>query len=481
MANGQQTLHSIDESLQQVRTELREMDRQIQSVSDEGVRLRQAAAALYQRLAELRLDELAKGSVRERLSDADRRVNQLLEQRNEQLANQERELDACHARQLELEQQRQAQRNLVATASQALDRAEAATQERLRHDPDYQKQLDTAHQAEDIATQALEKTEQAEEDRLEKGKPYESDPLFMYLWQRKFGTSEYQANSLMRLLDNWVARLCRYHAARPNFAMLNEIPVRLREHWQRLKTDADKEFAALEELEEAAAAEDQIPELRAELVQAQQKSDEIDLAIQQQEEQYRQLVEQRSAFAAGQDDYSRQSSDLLLQELQRESLVQLRRRAARTATAEDDQIIRQLTDLDEEYHEVEEILDQHRQVHQRHLNRLNELEEIRRKFKQNRYDSTHSTFANGALLGSMLTEFLRGMANSDELWKTIASQHRSDQMQSDPWFGSGGFGRKSGGVWKTPRSRAPRSNTTRTRSTTSRSRSSGGFRTGGGF
>ena len=52
----------------------------------------------------------------------------------------------------------------------------------------------------------------------------------MYLWNRGFGTSRYRAWPLMRALDGRVAHLVRFHEARPNYAMLLEIPIRLREH-----------------------------------------------------------------------------------------------------------------------------------------------------------------------------------------------------------------------------------------------------------
>ncbi|MEI2612964.1 MAG: hypothetical protein V9G20_30355 [Candidatus Promineifilaceae bacterium] len=84
-----------------------------------------------------------------------------------------------------------------------------------------------------IAGESLRKTEQAEADREQKGRPYRDDPLFMYLWERGFGTKTYRANNLVRWLDGLIAGLVGYPEARPNFAMLNEIPLRLREHAER--------------------------------------------------------------------------------------------------------------------------------------------------------------------------------------------------------------------------------------------------------
>src|ERR687889_294989 len=71
-----------------------------------------------------------------------------------------------------------------------------------------------------MAEQADKKARQAEADREEKRKPYEADPLFMYLWRRKFGTAAYRAGNFVRYIDRKVARLVRYDKARANYVML---------------------------------------------------------------------------------------------------------------------------------------------------------------------------------------------------------------------------------------------------------------------
>ena len=82
---------------------------------------------------------------------------------------------------------------------------------------------------------AEKKAEQAERDLAEKRVPYEADPLFMYLWRRGFGTGAYRANSFVRYFDRKVARLVGYQGARANYATLLELPVRIREHAERLR------------------------------------------------------------------------------------------------------------------------------------------------------------------------------------------------------------------------------------------------------
>ena len=79
------------------------------------------------------------------------------------------------------------------------------------------------------------KAVQAEADREEKRRPYEADPLFMYLWRRRYGTRDYRASNLVRYFDRKVAHLIGFETARINYAMLMELPDRLREHAERLR------------------------------------------------------------------------------------------------------------------------------------------------------------------------------------------------------------------------------------------------------
>ncbi|WP_026223141.1 hypothetical protein [Methylocystis rosea] len=78
--------------------------------------------------------------------------------------------------------------------------------------------------------QAQAKAAQAEADRARKRSPYEQDPLFMYLWARKYGATDYQARAFTRYMDGLVARLIRFREARQNYETLNRLLTRLHEH-----------------------------------------------------------------------------------------------------------------------------------------------------------------------------------------------------------------------------------------------------------
>ncbi len=106
--------------------------------------------------------------------------------------------------------------------------------------------------------EAEQKVRQAEADRDEKRRPYEADPLFMYLWRRGYRTRSYRANWLVRYFDRKVAHLIGFETARINYAMLMQLPIRLREHVDRLQNEASDHGHVLHLLDEA----EQKPELR---------------------------------------------------------------------------------------------------------------------------------------------------------------------------------------------------------------------------
>lgn len=89
---------------------------------------------------------------------------------------------------------------------------------------------------EEYLSRANRRLVQALRNQSDKGKAYENDPLFLYLWRAGWGTSEYSGRGIVRLIDGWVARLSRFEKARTAYWLLNEIPQRLQKHIQELET-----------------------------------------------------------------------------------------------------------------------------------------------------------------------------------------------------------------------------------------------------
>lgn len=389
MASGRDTLASLDAQLQQLRRETQALDAQVQATSKRVVELRQAQGLHYRRLAQLRLATLQRGPLL-------------------------RGLDA--------------------------------TQRRLADDAEHRTLLERARAADAVARQAEEKATRAEADRREKGRPYEADRRFMYLWARGYGTSGYRAGALVRLLDGWLARRIRYQDGRASYAMLLEIPRRLTEHARVQRQAADAAAEALRALEQTALAEDGAPELRATLEREQARLTGIDQDILAEEQVFRDLLARQAAFATGTDEYSVRAIEVLATELQGQGLESLRQEAMATPGPEDDTVVRDIALGEEEARRLEAAIGDQRAVYEGALERLRELEAVRRRFKEHRFDASHSDFPDQGILGVLLAEFMRGLLSSGQLWREIERQQRTRRPRSDPRFGSGGLLR-GGGPW----------------------------------
>ena len=479
MLSGGDILALIERRLGDTRRELEKVDVQLQGSTAELARLHQCELGVLSVLARIRLREIERGEVAEALDDTGRRVTELLAQRAEAQAALGEEIAAGQEALAKLEQERTAQHTVVDAAEQAVDAAEAEAQQRLAADDAYRARLATAEASDRMADLAEEKAREAHTDRTEKGKPYEADPLFAYLWSRGYGTSRYGAGPLTRLLDRWVARISDFEPLRRNYWMLSELPTRFDEHAQRMRAIAEADVAAVQVLEREAGEAAGVPERERMLDAAEEVLADIDRRIEALDAEIDALVDKRASFAAGEDDLSRQCTALLSDALRREKMKTLRERATRTNNPDDDAAVDELTVIRTETPRLEDEVVRFRALHETHRARTAKLEEIRKRFKEHRYDAVNSEFVNSALIATLLSQLLAGSLGVPDIWDALTKQQRYRKLSADPRFGSGRFPRgprpgggfgKTGGFGKGGGFR-----------TGGRIGRGGGFRTGGGF
>jgi len=445
MISGQQTLASIDDALQGKRAAIAQIEREVAGVTAKLAEQRQGQIQDYRALARVRVDVLASDALSRHLDDAERQVTALLARRREAADALDRQIDEANAAIAVLEQERGAQAARVDVAVKTVDEAEARTQARLDADPAYRAERERAQEAERTALHADEKAKRSEEEKEQKGESYRNDPLFTYLWDRRFGLSEYRASPLVRWLDGRVARLVGYADARANYVRLNEIPARLRAHADGLRAAAEAEFAALRGRDTAAREADGIPALEGELTERQAGLDAIDRRLDEAEARHQQLLDQKAAFAAGEDPQMREAVEYLAGELQRDDLAELRRDALATPFPDDDLIVGRMLGRDEASKRLEDSLRDLKETIQQQGRRLAEIEALRADFKRSRFDRAGSLFGDGSLVALMIANFVNGVLDRRTLWRVLEEQQRYQPQYSDPRFGSGGFGR--GTVW----------------------------------
>ena len=444
--SGRSVLGNIEGALQQQRARVDESDQSVSAINQQLLAVQQARTRNFSELAAVRVGKIAAGELSTRLQQSDQQVSALLQQREQAGLQLAADIKANHADSGAKQQRREELLDRLEQAIDAIDQAEASTQERLDQDTAYIAQRKLAGDAEQVARHADEKATLSEQEQQQKGQAYRDDPLFSYLWKRHYGSKDYQANNLIRWLDGKVAALVGFADARVNYRRLEEIPLRLREHADGREAIAEEEIAKLKTLDEQAREQDGIPALEAERDQHQQALDDCDAELAALEASAQQFLDQQGEQAAGKDPFTLKAINYLAAEYGRADLQALRSTALATPFPEDDLVISRLYDNEDREQQLQSSVRELRQAAERGHQRLRELEQLRGDFKRQRFDRSGSTFTDGATVALMLSNFLSGTLDRRGLWQMLREQQRYQPRRSDPGFGSGGFGR--GTVWR---------------------------------
>ncbi len=464
MITGRDTLQEINDHVLQAQSQIENADREMENLTSHLSRLRIEETEQFRQLARFRLDEMNAGHMVDRLDKAHHAVPAFLDQHKQALAELENGLEQIKQSRQNLEQQRETRINARDKAVETLQRQLENCKEKLAQDEGYRLLKEKAVRAADVTRRANEKASQSEADLASKGNPYREDSIFMYLWQRRYMTPDYRANGIIRALDGWVARLIDYKKTRADYHMLNELPLRLREHADQATEEAKRQLKELQALERQTAEKDGVGTSQAALEKAeillQQVNDEIEIH----EKRYQELLGQKADFAAGEDKFTLKAVEVLVAELEREDTLELYRQAQATPRPEDDAIVLRLHKLQQEQQETNKRLSDLKADRLQQRKALEELTKLGSKFRRNNYDARYSSFPTNLGLGILLGEMLRGGRSSGSAWDRIGGTQKWDlpdiggsgDSGGGGFGGFGGFG--SGGGF-----------------------GGGGFRTGGGF
>ena len=463
MVSAREALSSIEQAILGARRDEDRLTEMLRSATEAAARLRAEKAEAYMALARLKLDTLARDTIVGELDSAEKRALAAIEERKkalDALAKRRSELIAAAAA---AEKARDGEAERLEQAIDAVEALAEKTRKRLAGNKaaaELGKAVDTAQA---IAAAAAEKAAQAEADREEKRKPYETDSLFMYLWKRGYGTSTYRASPLVRFVDAKLARLVGFDAARPNFFMLNEIPLRLREHAARLEEAAKEVEGRRTAFEREALEADGVEALEAVVEKEQQALQAADAALEAMKAKLTKTDEDQAALLDERNDASLAGAlNELATALAREDLATLHREALKTPTPEDEKIVKSLREIDQTLARREAEAEEVRKAAVGLARKRSELESSRDRFRSSGYDNPRGEFINGAIIGTIIGEILRGAANGRRLDDLLGEGYR--ERSPRPGGSFGGCLRFPGGGMPKPPS-MPR----------------GGFRTGGRF
>ncbi|MBD1548055.1 hypothetical protein [Roseibium aggregatum] len=421
---GRQALGSIEQALADLRREEAELvsriDRATRSLTD--LQTRQGEA--YRELARFRLDNQAADTLDSRLDKAAREARRLLEKRasdHKVLSDQLREKETARS---EKQKNREALAQEREEAASRMDELMETVDAQLETDADFLKQKQITEQAARTAQAAAAKAETSEQDRQEKSKAYEADPLFMYLWERGFGTPEYDRRGIIRSLDRWVAGLIRFHDARANYAMLTGIPERMAKHAEHCAEMARQEEEKLANLSRKAMSDAAGEDLAGRIDQLSDRIAELDKDLQAMDQSIDTLSRALQEYAEGEDDDYKKAADELSTSLKTDELEDLWRHALDTPSPEDEKIVRRIEDMLERMEQVSREMRQDRELQRDISRRRAEMIEVTQKFRRSGYDDWDSTFSDNSLTTVLLGELVKGAISGAEYWARAKKSHR---------------------------------------------------------
>jgi hypothetical protein len=463
MWTGRETLGSIESAIAKLHREESQLDAALRSAVAETERLRKERGEALRELARIKLDEMAAGRLVQNLDAGERRAHQLLDDFRKRIAAVSAHREALLKEVVTAQATRNAAAGLVENALEAVEAVRADVEGKVQRLPAWQRAKAVYDEANAVATEAEKKAALSESDLGAKRKPYDDDPLFIYLWRRNYGTGRYSASNLTRLVDRMVADFVGFGDVRANYAALIEIPLRLREHAGAKRAAALERQTALSEIERRAMVEAGIEPKERVLAEARLKLAAADKAVEEKQGDLRKVDEEHRGLVAGGANpaYDEALTTIALAD-SKDQIAALYQEARRTPTAADDAIVRRLEGIDAAVVKADQEIAGLRRTAQDLARRRLEVEGVRDRFRGAGYDHPHSNFPNNDAISDTLGRVLAGAAGAI-LWEVLQGGYTNRGPRGRPDFGypsspfpfpiPGGGNRGShGGEWREPTS-----------------------------
>jgi chromosome segregation ATPase len=437
MFTGRDALFTVERAISRVRADEGQLDQTLRSAMEEAARLRREESAGFRALARIKLDALMREKVLAGLDANERRALDMIEKHRQALEELACKRDEAQKRLTEAEAAKHKADQDLAKVLEALDQLRHRTADTIKANPDWRAAQAATDAARKIAANADEKASQSEADLGEKRKPYESDPLFMYLWNKQGGQAGDTSWYLVRYFDRMVVRLIGYLDARANYAMLREIPLRLREHANEKQMDLQAATDRVAVLERKALVAAGIEPLEAQLRAGNEAVKAGEDAVVKITNELQEIEAGRQrALGSGDEAVYARATDLLAQALTQEDLQRLYEEALLTPAKEDEQIVMSIGKARDALQRVDTEVSQIRAQIRELARRRAELEGSRDRARTVGYDNPMGNFGNAQdMIGQVIGGILAGALRGQDLDRVLRDNYRYPEPRADPDFG----------------------------------------------
>jgi hypothetical protein len=435
MITGRQAFNSIEEASAKLWADEVRLDAALRSASEKAARLRQERLKELHALAELKFGLIQSGELIHDLDAAEQQAKDLLDRIEREISEAERRREEAAAALHRAEAIARERAEAFDMATNELRSLKEKIAPSVTGDSAWIALNARVEAASKIAEEAEKKAAQAEADRERKKIPYESDPLFMYLWRRKLGTSAYPAGVFVRYFDEKIAALVNYREARANYSMLNQIPDRLRAHANKVSTEREEARQKLAAFEQDRLIGAGGGPLQKKAEEARSALDEAETEVQGASQKLILLDQQYDSIAMLDNSGAfTKAIELIAENDSRDDVRTLYREAVRTKTRQDDAIVERIDKLTQAIAGADDEITQLRVQIREAAARRAEIEHAQREFRQRGYDYPGTTFGNDTTISDVLGGILQGAIKGIVLGQVLQQGHRRPPMPD--WGGT---------------------------------------------
>ncbi len=375
-------------------------------------------------LAQHYLPELSAEAVARTLPEIRQWVRDLLVRKQQHVVELDSQIRA-------IEEERDREEARLADASAELDAMEAKQEElakkvsdKLAADPEFSALSNKAGEAEAALQRSEANLAEIEQDSLRKLPAYEKSSLFMYLWNRKFGTPEYQSTGITRSTDQWLARYIGFREARKGYEFLKTTPGHMREVIAEDRQALNLVMEELERRRDIVAKEFGLTDLLERLKVLSARRTEVVQKLETIEKRSQELQAERTRVDDTRGPYYQEAIQKFRDYLEKIEPRMLAERARSTPAVEDDLIVARLEGLTEEMAQVSEQVRHRQQVVGFLTQHLQSLGTLINRYRAAGFDSARALFTSHFDVLSELRQVREGRGSYEAFWQRLRKSHR---------------------------------------------------------
>ncbi len=482
VVHGPQILTMFNNASRQVEKNSLTLQESLRSANESLTQAVEREFEIYNILAEQRADILNDKNFKGSLKESEKYSLKLLKQRDKELESHNKKLKTAYQKRDSLSDQIAKESIDLEKFALKVEEAETATLKELLKGKAYKDLLKNTKEAEDLYFTAENKIEVATADYTEKAVDYENDKTFMYLWNKGYDTKDYEANNIVHILDNWVARVIDYGSNMANYRVLSTLPKQLEEHLKDLEKTYTKLKAELTDIETTALKKDGVDKLQTELQKKQDSLIKLQEKLEKLDADNDALLEEINNFSINKDSSYLKAIQLLAENYDNQTLRILRDDAFRTQTNEDDLLVIELKDLRNQIDTQQRNISNYQQQIDSQTKADKNLSEALSQFNSKGYANFSSAFKDKNMINLLISNLATGALTSGLFMDRIRPLHYNPYNKIDDMFRRTNYSPRRGMNWGgNTRSRMGGGFSFPRGGGFGGSRSSGGFRTGGGF